>query len=153
MSFVLGKTSMRRLAGVHPDLVACVDRAIQISATDFTVMQGLRSAAEQVRRVADGTSRTLNSKHLIQADGFGHAVDLVPWIDGKAVWDWPGCYAVAAGMRLASSDHGIVLRWGGFWDRALSDITATAAGMASAHEAYLARHPHALADGPHFELT
>lgn len=152
MSFVLGKTSMSRLVGVHPDLVACVERAIQLTAVDFTVMQGLRSLEEQKQHVANGTSRTMNSKHLVQPDGYGHAVDLVPWIDGRAQWDWKGCFAIAAAMKLASAEKGVRLRWGGAWDRSLSDLIGTAAGMEVAHEGYLRRVPHGLADGPHFEL-
>ena len=152
MTFALGPASRARLHGVHPDLVACVERAISLTAADFTVMQGLRSPAEQRRNLARGVSRTLNSKHLVQADGHGHAVDLVPWIDGRARWDWAGCCAIAAAMRQASVELGAPLRWGGAWDRSLSDLTGTAAGMAAAHEAYLRRVPHGLCDGPHFEL-
>jgi peptidoglycan L-alanyl-D-glutamate endopeptidase CwlK len=152
MIFSLGQTSRSRLAGVHPDLVAAVERAIALTTQDFTVMQGLRSMEAQKRCVAGGVSRTLNSKHLVQADGFGHAVDLVPWIEGKAQWSWPGCCAVAAAMRLAAAERRLPLRWGGVWDRSLCDLIGTAAGMSAAHEAYLRRVPHGLADGPHFEL-
>lgn len=159
MSYVLGPASRARLAQVHPDLVRTVERAIAITACDFTVLQGPRTLAEQARAVAAGTSRTMASRHLIQPDGFSHAVDLVPFIEGMPVWDWKGCYAIAAAMRLAASDHGTRLRWGGVWDRALNDINpATALGMEEARLAYAsafeAAHPgrHALADGPHFEI-
>lgn len=163
MSFSLGSASRSRLARVHPDLVECVLRAIQISAVDFTVMQGVRTLAEQARHVAAGTSRTMASKHLIQADGHGHAVDLVPWVggaDGRPAWDWEGCYAIAAAMRLAASDHGVKLVWGGVWDRPLSELDpAAAAGMKTAHLDYVrgweTAHPgkRALQDGPHFEIA
>lgn len=160
MPFSLGPASRSRLANVHPDLVKVVERAIQISAVDFTVMQGARSLADQAKAVAARVSKTMNSKHLIQPDGYAHAVDLVPWIDGKPEWDWQGCYAIAAAMRLAASDHGVKLRWGGVWDHDLSEINpATAAGMAAAHLAYVhaweAAHPgkKALQDGPHFEIA
>jgi peptidoglycan L-alanyl-D-glutamate endopeptidase CwlK len=129
-----------------------VERAIAITLQDFAVIEGVRTLAAERRHLADGTSRTLNSKHLVQADGFGHAVDLVPLIAGEPAWAWDGCYAIAAAMRLAAGDHGVALRWGGVWDRPLAELAATAAGMKAAHLAYLARVPHALADGPHFEL-
>jgi peptidoglycan L-alanyl-D-glutamate endopeptidase CwlK len=163
MSFSLGSASRSRLARVHPDLVACVERAIRTSAVDFTVMQGLRTLSEQARHVAAGTSRTMASRHLLQPDGHGHAVDLVPWVggaDGHPEWDWEGCYAIAAAMRLAASGHGVKLVWGGVWDRPLTDIDAAdAAGMKAAHLNYVRAwekaHPgrRALQDGPHFEIA
>ena len=163
MSFSLGSSSRARLARVHPDLTACVERAIELSAVDFTVMQGVRTLAEQARHVAAGTSRTMASKHLIQGDGFGHAVDLVPWVGGRAghpEWDWEGCYAIAAAVRLAAAEHQVSLVWGGVWDRPLGELDpATAAGMKDAHLAYVRRwekaHPgrRALQDGPHFEIA
>lgn len=76
--YQLGKTSLQRLDGVHPNLVRVVRRAIEITAQDFSVNEGLRTLERQRRLVASGASQTLNSKHLKQADGFGHAVDLVP---------------------------------------------------------------------------
>lgn len=41
--FVLGERSLKNLWGVHPDLVAVVKRAIQITRTDFTVIEGVRT--------------------------------------------------------------------------------------------------------------
>jgi peptidoglycan LD-endopeptidase CwlK len=47
MSYVLGKRSKERLEGVHPDLVAVVERAITISNVDFTVLEGVRTKASE----------------------------------------------------------------------------------------------------------
>ena len=97
MSYKLGNTSQQRLVGVHPNLVKVVQRAIEITAQDFAVNEGLRTLERQRRLVASGASQTLNSKHLKQADGFGHAVDLVPWgdFDGNGTseisWHWGHC--------------------------------------------------------------
>ena len=41
------------------------------------IIESLRTVAEQKAKVAAGESRTMKSKHLAQADGFAHAVDLV----------------------------------------------------------------------------
>jgi peptidoglycan L-alanyl-D-glutamate endopeptidase CwlK len=41
----------------------------------------------------------MNSRHLIRSDGFGHAVDLVPWINGKPRWEWKPIYHIAAAVR------------------------------------------------------
>ena len=41
------------------------------------IIVSLRTRAEQEAKVSAGESQTLNSKHLVQADGFAHAVDVV----------------------------------------------------------------------------
>ena len=43
MAYKLGKRSRQRLEGVHPDLVKVVERAIEITEIDFTVLEGLRT--------------------------------------------------------------------------------------------------------------
>ena len=55
--FKLGKRSIERLQGVHPDLVKVVERAIDLSPVDFTVLEGLRSPER------DRKSTRLNSSH------------------------------------------------------------------------------------------
>ena len=75
MGFVLGRGSRKKLTGVHPDLVRVVERAIEITDTDFAVIEGLRSPERQRELVAAGASKTLRSRHLT-----GHAVDLA--VDG-----------------------------------------------------------------------
>jgi peptidoglycan L-alanyl-D-glutamate endopeptidase CwlK len=158
MTYRLGSTSEARLVGVHPQLVDCVRKAITTTTCDFTVQEGARSLAAQKANVAKGVSRTLDSLHLSQADGFAHAVDLVPWVDGKASWDWSGCYQVAVAMRDAAQALSLTVRWGGAWDRTLADLPGDAAAMKRAVDAYGARYRAAnpgkapLLDGPHFEL-
>ena len=41
--FKLSQKSLDRLSGVHPDLVAVVKRAIEITEVDFAVLEGVRS--------------------------------------------------------------------------------------------------------------
>ncbi len=64
MAFQLGKRSRKRLARIHPDLRRVVERAIQLSDVDFTVMEGVRTLEKQKRLVEQGASRTLESRHL-----------------------------------------------------------------------------------------
>ena len=45
MTYELSKRSKDRLSGVHPDLVKVVERAIEITTVDFTVLEGLRDPA------------------------------------------------------------------------------------------------------------
>jgi peptidoglycan L-alanyl-D-glutamate endopeptidase CwlK len=154
MTFVLGAKSMTNLHGVHPKLVAVVERAIAISGQDFTVQEGLRSSARQRALVASGASKTLNSKHLEQPDGYGHAVDLVPWIDGTPRWEWGPTYVVAAAVREAAIGLAVPIRWGGVWDRRLNDLPAAPAALREAVTAYSARHPGPdFLDGVHWELA
>lgn len=159
MSYNLGRKSLDELNGVHPRLVEVVKRAIQLTPVDFGVHDGLRTRDEQVRYVESGVSKTMNSKHLPQADGWGHAVDLVPYINGKLRWEWPPIYAVAAAMAIAAREQQLPLRWGGVWDRRfpVDFPTYTAGGMERAVSAYTARQRargrRAFLDGPHFELA
>jgi len=157
MTYSLGPKSRAELNGVHPKLVAVVERAIQISGQDFAVHDGLRTPAEQTALVRSGASQTMNSKHIRQADGFGHAVDLVPYINGKLRWEWDPIYNIAAAVKFAAAELNVQIRWGGCWE-ALSQIKgATAADLERAVEAYGAARRRAgkkaFTDGPHFEIV
>ena len=52
MGFNLSARSLQRLEGVHPRLVDVVELAIQRTAVDFTVVEGLRTAERQRELVA-----------------------------------------------------------------------------------------------------
>ena len=154
MTFALGKRSMERLNGVHPRLDMVVETAITISTQDFTVFEGLRTLERQRELVRTGASKTLNSKHIEQDDSFGHAVDLVPWIDGQARWEWGPIYPIASAMREAAVIHSVNIRWGGVWDRRLNDLPPGANALKAAVQAYSVRHPGPdFLDGPHYELV
>lgn len=108
MTYQLGIRSRQRLSGVHPDLVAVVERAIQITEVDFTVLEGLRSRDRQKELFAKGASKTMNSRHLT-----GHAVDLAPWpIDWN---DLDRFRQVADAMKQASEELDVPVIWGGDW--------------------------------------
>lgn len=112
MGFILGKKSKERLIGVHPDLVAVVHRAIEITDIDFTVLEGMRTLARQKQLVAAGASKTMNSRHLT-----GHAVDLAPLLNGKVSWDWPLYHRLAPFIDRAAKELGVPIEWGGRWIR------------------------------------
>jgi peptidoglycan LD-endopeptidase CwlK len=109
-NFVLGARSKQRLTGVHPDLVKVVERAIEITEIDFTVLEGLRTLATQKKYVANGASKTMRSRHLT-----GHAVDLAPMVSGKVSWHWPHYHLLAPAMKQAAAELGIPIEWGGDW--------------------------------------
>lgn len=110
MGFVLGKRSIERLKGVHPDLVEVVKLAIKKSTIDFTVGEGLRTIETQRKYVAEGKSKTMNSRHLT-----GHAVDLWPLVNGSVTWDWKYYYPMAEAIKDAAKELNIPIEWGGDW--------------------------------------
>lgn len=136
-----GKQSLANLKGVHPDLVGVATRALAYGVMDFSVGEGLRELSRQKVLLESGFSTTMESKHLKQADGYGHALDLHPYpINMKKVnqGSWPEIirYGVLAGlMRRAAQEEGVVIRWGCDWD---SD------GQTLDHTFF---------DAPHFELV
>ena len=116
------KRSLTNLRGIHPDLRRVIDRALQESPLDFTVIEGLRTEARQRQLVASGASQTMNSRHLT-----GHAVDLLPiGPDGKAAFAWPLYHKLGPAVEAAAKAEGVQITWGGRWSK--------------------------FRDGPHFEL-
>lgn len=110
MTFKLGKRSLKRLEGVHPDLVRVVKRAIELTEIDFTVLEGVRTKARQKKLFEAGASKTMNSRHLT-----GHAVDLGAYVDRRVAWDWPLYRKIADAMKEAAIDEGVYITWGGDW--------------------------------------
>jgi len=107
MAYSLSFRSRQRLSGVHPDLVAVVKRAIEITKQDFSVLEGIRGIDRQRKLVKEGKSTTMNSRHLT-----GHAVDLVPY---PVSWDWEYFYPIADAMKAAAKELDVDLEWGGDW--------------------------------------
>jgi len=107
MTHRLSQRSMQNLSGVHPDLVAAVKRAIEITEQDFSVIEGVRNIERQRQLVAKGASKTMNSRHLT-----GHAVDLAPY---PLSWDWEYFYPIADAMKQAAEELDVDLEWGGDW--------------------------------------
>ena len=125
MSFRFSALSRARLKGVHPDLARVVDRALMLSSVDFMVIEGVRTPERQRALYAQGRTKpgrivtwTLRSRHLVQADGFGHAVDLAPYpLDWEGPARFPKFDAIARAMFAAADDLNVAVRWGADWDR------------------------------------
>lgn len=109
-NYRLSNRSKERLKGVHPDLVAVVERAIEITEQDFTVLEGLRSKERQKQLYRSGASKTMNSRHLT-----GHAVDIAPYVNGAVSWDWDYYYPMADAMKEAAKELEVPIEWGGDW--------------------------------------
>jgi peptidoglycan L-alanyl-D-glutamate endopeptidase CwlK len=119
---MLSTRSLKNLQGVHPDLVAVAHRAAELTPIPFEVIEGLRTLERQKQLVAAGASKTMKSRHLT-----GHAIDIVPTVEGQIRWDWPLFRVLAPAMKQAAQEKGVALEWGGDW--------------------------RTFKDGPHFQLT
>lgn len=168
MAYALGQKSIANMARLHPKMVKLAHLAISYSAIDWGFTEPLtRTKAQQAEKVRLGYSKTMNSNHLIKPDGYGHAVDCVPWINNHFTWGgtglgWPIVIngkkiypfaTIAAAWRKAAIEEGVAITWGGVWDRDLRDLPASPAEIHAAMIAYNERHPgRDFNDGPHFEL-
>lgn len=134
--FNFSERSLNNLKGVHPDLVKVITRALEISDTDFVVIEGLRTKERQAILVKQGASKTMNSRHIT-----GHAIDIVPFVPerGGIVWDWPYYIKLAAAVKQAANELKIPIRWGGTW-------TENTNGWETKNLSKT------FPDGPHFEL-
>lgn len=123
IGFILGARSLLNLRGVHPHLVQVVKLAIKLTPIDFTVLEGTRTAKRQKQLVAQGASKTMNSRHIpfpsqVTVDGkavWGHAVDIAPYVNRRISWHWPHYHELAPAIKEAAEELGIPVEWGGDW--------------------------------------
>jgi peptidoglycan L-alanyl-D-glutamate endopeptidase CwlK len=139
MGYSLGNRSRSNLLGVHPSLVRVVERAIQITEQDFMVIEGVRSREQMCINFGKGRTAAqceavgvpakyarpnlakvtwlrnpFNSNHRIMPDGYGHAVDLVPYpVDWEETKKFD---KIAEAMLKAAEELGVDIRWGADWD-------------------------------------
>ena len=155
MAFKLSGRSLGKLEGVHPKLVETVKEAIKVSLVDFGVIYGVRSLAEQKRLYEAGRSQTMKSKHLVQDDGYSHAVDLMAYDGSEPSWEIVMYDDIADAMKAAAKETGAQIRWGAAWN--IDSITDWDRPMQDAMNNYIdvrrnqGRTP--FIDGPHFELN
>lgn len=124
-----GKRSLDSLIGVHPELVTVMIEAIIDTPIDYTIIEGLRTTKRQQDIYAQGRTKPGSivtyadgvknkSNHQKKADGFGHAIDFCPVIDGKLDWNNHANFKkvadhiVATGLRL-----GIKINAGFYWKK------------------------------------
>lgn len=110
MSFQFGTRSLNNLKGVHPDLIAVMQRAITMTPVDFMITEGLRTKERQAQLVKAGASKTMNSRHLT-----GHAVDIAPVVAGEVRWDWELFRRIAPVIKEAAAKLKTPIVWGGDW--------------------------------------
>lgn len=96
-----GAASRANLVGVAEPLVKIANGVVGF--WDSSVTDGVRTIEEQRKNVARGASKTMDSKHLPQADGKSHAIDFVPF---PVNWDaiekgFQAIRHVTGGMEVA----------------------------------------------------
>ncbi len=142
---VFGKKSLEKLKGVHPNLVKVFKEAIKESPIDFSIDYGVRSTDEQKRLYALGRTvvnkdsydkdhpmgRTVTKKdgvikkseHQVKSDGYGYAIDIYPYYDGKMHFnDEHSLEVIAAHIKATAKCMGINIVWGGDWTIAKQGI-------------------------------
>ena len=146
---------MGRLQGVNEQLVETVQEAIKLSSVDFGVIYGVRSLAEQKKLYEAKRSQTMKSKHLVQEDGYSHAVDLMAYDGSDPSWDIVMYDDIADAMKQAAIETGAKICWGAAWH--IDDITSWDGTMEDAMNAYVdlrrSQNRRPFIDGPHFQLN
>ena len=130
MKYNLSKRSQDNLIGVHPNLAKIMRAAIVDSPVDFTITEGLRTTKRQQELYAQGRTTkgsivtqkngtTNKSNHQAKADGFGHAVDLYPFFEGKVQVNHRDTIKklkeISIHIKAVAKCLGLKITWGGDW--------------------------------------
>lgn len=123
------KRSKDALIGVHPDLVRVMEAAILDTPVDFTIIEGVRTQARQATLYAQGRTTKgaivtyadgvkKKSNHQKKADGYGHAVDLYAFTNGKIQFnDVASLKLIAVHIKAVAACLGVAITWGGDWKK------------------------------------
>lgn len=147
MTFQFSHQSQVHLIGVCLELRRVALRALQISEVDFALIDGLRTHEEEAENVRKGASRTMDSRHLT-----GHAIDIIPYVDGRRTFAECNYPFVAEAFKAASIELNIPIVWGACWDKRLDQITECAAAPAEYSARRRSMGKKAFIDWGHFEL-
>lgn len=151
MTFQLSQRSRNKLVGVDPQLVAVVERAIQLTKVDFAVTEGVRTAARQRELFEKGASQIAEGGTHVS----GRAVDLVAFIGTRISWELNLYDDIADAMKWAAQEVGVGVRWGAAWN--IPDIRKWNGTMEAAMNYYIdtrrKQGQRPFIDGPHFELA
>ncbi len=127
MTYKFGNTSRKRLSTCHPDIQRVLERALELSPIDFTVVCGERNEEDQMKAFNSGNSKAKfgQSPHNKSPS---MAVDICPYVDGALQWDnEAGWFTLYKTVMKAARELDVELTWGG--------------------------HFKSITDKPHWELT
>lgn len=124
----LGKGSLKKMQGLHPKLIQLIESAIVDTPIDFSITSGVRTTKEQQALYAQGRTKPgqivtkvdgvkSKSNHQVKSDGFGHAFDFCPYINGALNWNNTSAFiAIALHIKDKAKCMNISVRWGADWD-------------------------------------
>lgn len=119
----LTKRDRSRLAGVHPDLCVVIETAAVKTRCSWFIAETLRTLERQKELLLQKPppTKTIESRHIPRSVLYrgdmqllGHAVDIVlrkP--NGKANWNVPDYYPLAAEILAVASRFRVPMKWGG----------------------------------------
>lgn len=135
MGYSFGEHSKEELEGVLPSLVKVLEAAIIDSPVDFSINEGVRTTRRQQQLYAQGRTTPgdivtnadgviRKSNHQAKSDGFGHAVDLYPYVNGAIDYnDKPNnLKLISDHIKAVGKAQGVTVVWGGDWTMAVEHI-------------------------------
>lgn len=169
MGYKFGTRTITNLVGVYPDFVDVLSVAIRKSTVDFGIPDAaLRTTKQQQYLYASGRTRPglvitqkdgvrSKSNHQAHADGYGHAVDCIPYVGGRYVFTedaWDYYHLIASAISYAAKELKVAenITWGCAWGMPMSSYPSDPEHMLKQREIYKQVHVGKdFLDGPHFQ--
>ena len=112
----LSSRSKSNMKGLHKDLVELINLALVESPYDFVVISGERTSKEQRALVDAKKSRTMNSKHIKQSDGYVHAFDFMALdANGVGTWEYNYYRDIVSAMKRIVARENLDITFGHDW--------------------------------------
>lgn len=125
-SYIYGKSSKANLDTCTINLQLVMIRALDLGLIDISITEGARDKGRQNRLFELKKSKVKwpHSKHnIINSWDRAKAVDAVPFVNGKASYNYNHCCFMAGVILAVGASMGVELRWGGNWDMDGEPIT------------------------------
>ena len=115
--FKFSKKSLEKINNIkfHPKLRLLLNEAIKTTPIDFTVIETVRTIAQQKIYVAKGTSKTMKSKHIPSTNksGLCEAFDIAPYpIDWNNIKRF---IQLSQHIKRVAQKLNILINYGGDW--------------------------------------
>lgn len=125
MTYTLGKNTTRNLESILQSgdsrsslLVLAVKEFIKVTPIDFTIIDngGFRTAETQYELFLGKNSKCDGKIHKSKHQ-LGLAVDLVPWVNGKATWEEKHTFYLSGAFMAFCNEKGYPITSGADWNR------------------------------------